>query len=141
MQSHHLSDHPTPPQLTWLPTHPSIHTTTRPAPRPIDFGRHVVATTQDYAISDLSLLAKVLFAPFHHHRLHHLLPGVDESRLPELEEMLQQTCAEFGVPYKLHNYASLAKGCIRNWLNISCEEANGAGAGAGPSPATQKKKQ
>jgi hypothetical protein len=97
------------------PTHPPTH---RPAPRPIDFGAHVLATTQDYGISHLPLLAKILVAPFFHHRLHHLLPGVDESRLPELEGVLQQTCAEFGESYRVYTYKELAWGCWRNWMGL-----------------------
>lgn len=90
----------------------------RPCPRPIDYGSHCIATTQDYAISGLPLAAKMLVAPFNHHRLHHLLPAVDASRLPELEGVLQQTCADFGEPYRLFSWTELAVGCLRNWLNL-----------------------
>lgn len=102
----------------------------------------MLATTQDYAISDLPFIAKVLLAPFNHHRLHHLLPGVDESRLPELEGVLQRTCAEFGEPYNLYSWTTLAAGSVRNWLNLSPppEPSKAAAAAAGLSAGGAKAK-
>lgn len=119
----------------------STPTRHRPAPRPIDFGAHVLLTTQDYAISGLGLAAKALLAPFNHHRLHHLLPAVDASRLPELEPVLQQTCAEFGHPYRLYSFRELASSTLRNWLDLPSPpldsgEGGGGGGGAATDAAT-----
>ena len=98
----------------------------------------MLLTTQDYAVSGLSLAAKVLLVPFNHHRLHHLLPAVDESRLPELEPMLQHTCVEFGHPYRLYTFRELAAGTLRNWLDLS--PAAPIEGGGDPTKAAAKKK-
>eukprot|EP00624_Nannochloropsis_granulata_P006432 evm.model.NODE_4805_length_8192_cov_19.876709.1 len=89
--------------------------------RPIDFGLHALRATQDYDISELPLLAKLVLFPFNHHRLHHLLPSVDESRLPMLEEALKETCEEVGAKYIVYPWRELAWGTVRHWIDIGGE--------------------
>ena len=86
--------------------------------RPVDYGVHQLVSTQDYSYAGLPLFAKVLFFPFNHHRLHHLLPGLDESRLPGLERVLVETCAEFGEEYRVYPWHELFLGCLRNWFDV-----------------------
>lgn len=84
---------------------------------PIDFGVHALRATQDYDISELPLLAKLVLFPFNHHRLHHLLPSVDESRLPLLEGALKEICEEVGVKYVVYPWRELAWGTVRHWVD------------------------
>ncbi|EWM27249.1 cytochrome b5-related protein [Nannochloropsis gaditana] len=107
--------------LQALPLHHSEHAWRdgkAPSPRPVDFGLHALRATQDYAISHLPLLAKLVLFPYNHHRLHHLLPAVDESRLPLLEGALLETCQEFGENYVVYAWRDLARGTLRNWFDV-----------------------
>ena len=90
----------------------------RHAGRPIDFGVHALRATQDYDISELPLLAKLVLFPFNHHRLHHLLPSVDESRLPLLEGVLKEVCREVGVEYVVYPWRELFLGTVRHWVDL-----------------------
>ncbi|KAM3574703.1 hypothetical protein VYU27_003336 [Nannochloropsis oceanica] len=103
-----------------LPASPSPPSS-RPTVRPIDFGLHALRATQDYDISELPLLAKLVLFPFNHHRLHHLLPSVDESRLPLLEEALKETCEDVGAKYIVYPWRELAWGTVRHWIDIGGE--------------------
>ena len=129
--------------LQALPLHHSDHSWSdgkpHTPPRPLDFGLHTMAATQDFS-AELPLWAVLLVSPFNHHRLHHLLPAVDESRLPMLEGVLLQTCQEFGVPYVVHPWAELAMGTLRNWFDVGGHRRARAHAplgGGGPKPKRQ----
>lgn len=62
-----------------------------------------------------SLLVRVVQL-FNSHTLHHLFPTVDETRLHALHPVLRQTCAEFGVPYKVYTWSDLAYTTLLTWV-------------------------
>lgn len=87
-----------------------------------DYGLHAIKTTQDYSYR-LPLILQLILFPFSDHRLHHLLPSVDESRLKELDSCLSETCQEFAVVNAVIDWHTLLVGMISKWLrSAGCAE-------------------
>ena len=54
---------------------------------------------------------------FGDHTLHHLLPSVDSSKLPQLYPALLKTCQEFGIPYTEYTFTEMFVGLYRQIMN------------------------
>ena len=61
---------------------------------------HVIATTADYATD--SKLPLFFIGGLNHHVVHHLCPGICHTHYPALTKIVQETAAEFNVPYRSH---------------------------------------
>ena len=69
-----------------------------------DWGEIQVRHASDFASSGFqSALFTELFGSINVQIGHHLFPSVNHVRLPELKPIIQQTCAEFNVPYASHD--------------------------------------
>ena len=60
--------------------------------------RHQIITTVDFSTHNPILTH--LFGGFNHHVVHHLFPNICHIHYPQLTEILKETCAEYGMPYK-----------------------------------------
>mmetsp|Transcript_1622 Transcript_1622/g.4008 ORF Transcript_1622/g.4008 Transcript_1622/m.4008 type:complete len:150 (-) Transcript_1622:17-466(-) len=88
-----------------------------------DFGEHMVAACTDYAVLSKDLpaflrdwLSLTLFGYLNNHTLHHLFPGVDQSRLHMVHDVLEETAREFGLdPNNVKQYTipAIARGWYR----------------------------
>lgn len=63
-----------------------------------DFACHVLATTQDVAISNRALTW--FSGGLNHHVIHHLFPGICHTHYEQLTPLICQTAKEFGMPYR-----------------------------------------
>jgi linoleoyl-CoA desaturase len=61
---------------------------------------HIFATTADYATANP--VVGWLAGGLNHHIAHHLCPFVCHTHYPPLTRIVQETAAEFGVPYRQH---------------------------------------
>ena len=61
---------------------------------------HIFATTADYATGNP--LVGWLAGGLNHHIVHHLCPFVCHTHYPPLTQIVKETAAEFGVPYRQH---------------------------------------
>ena len=64
------------------------------------FPRHVIAATADFAPE--SKVMTWISGGLNLHVAHHLFPKISQVHLPAITKILQQTCQEFGVPYKVY---------------------------------------
>ncbi|CAK87368.1 unnamed protein product (macronuclear) [Paramecium tetraurelia] len=76
-----------------------------------DYGIYVIQTTTDHDLWIQFPLNMFLFQSFNHHILHHMFPTVDESRIPEIHHILEQTLKDFNLQdiLKKYNFFELYK--------------------------------
>ena len=67
------------------------------AGKPLDWGAHQVLTSHNYAVN--SRLALHLSGGLNMQVEHHLFPRVHYTHYPALSEIVQEACAEYGLPY------------------------------------------
>jgi linoleoyl-CoA desaturase len=64
------------------------------------FPRHVISVTSDFA-PDNKIITWIS-GGLNLHVAHHLFPKISQVHLPAVTKILQQTCKEFAVPYKVY---------------------------------------
>eukprot|EP00730_Choanoeca_flexa_P016095 TRINITY_DN7539_c0_g1_i2.p1 TRINITY_DN7539_c0_g1~~TRINITY_DN7539_c0_g1_i2.p1 ORF type:complete len:446 (+),score=84.13 TRINITY_DN7539_c0_g1_i2:51-1388(+) len=81
----------------------------------LDFGRHTVQTTQDYA-TGYGLVAKIfVFGSFNDHIAHHLFPTVDLSKQALVRPVILAAMKEHNVPYTQRSYWQLLRSTVLNY--------------------------
>lgn len=86
----------------------------------LDFGEHQVTATTDHSVFFAGLpdfvqnyLSLTLYGNLNNHKLHHLFPAVDHSRLRSLRAVFDQTAAEFGLDNKVYGVHTIFRGYWR----------------------------
>ena len=64
------------------------------------FPRHILSTTADFAPNNK--IITWISGGLNLHVAHHLFPKISQVHLPAVTKIVQQTCREFGVPYKVY---------------------------------------
>jgi linoleoyl-CoA desaturase len=67
---------------------------------------HIFATTADYATANP--LVAFLAGGLNHHIVHHLCPFVCHTHYAQLTRIVEETAAEYGVPYRQNRTMSQA---------------------------------
>lgn len=80
----------------------------------LDFSAHQLATTVDFAQD--SKLISWFVGGLNFQAEHHLFPRISHIHYPAIAPIVRQTCAEFGVPYKVHASLGSALRSHYRWL-------------------------
>ena len=104
-----------------------------------DWGKRQLAVSMDIAVPGffggerrrgLSVVSMWFFW-LHQQSLHHLFPGLDQSRLEAIRPVVRDTCAEFNVPFRPPlPYHQLYLGMLRV-LSGAHQSGGGSGTGSG----------
>jgi len=89
-----------------------------PAPLSNDFGMHQVITVVDHSLWLPLPLSYLFFGGFNQHAIHHLFPTLDSSRHQSVQKLFEQSCKDFGVPYKKASFLDLYIGM---WIRLRTE--------------------
>ena len=81
-----------------------------------DFGEAQLASCQDWACN-WSFLSASVFLWLNYHTVHHLLPRVDASHHPAIQQILIDTCKEFGITYKTGTFRSIYKEMVQSFAS------------------------
>jgi len=75
----------------------------------VDFGEHVMVSTNDYAVDSSLPFSLFAFGLFNYHTLHHLFPAIDMARLRDkrVYQALLETLREFEIPYRAFSTSEL----------------------------------
>ena len=87
-----------------------------------DFVKHVLLTTVDYYV-DCGIIASLFgFEMFNDHRIHHLLPTLDASKIEQIRPMIVEYCKkdELKKEFRKDGYGlgKLIVGMLRNWYRV-----------------------
>lgn len=73
--------------------------------RSLDFGMYQMATTVDRI--EGSKTQFMILTMFGEHTLHHLFPTLDQGLLPQLHDVLIETCRDFDVEFRKFSWYKL----------------------------------
>jgi fatty acid desaturase len=76
--------------------------------RSLDFGMFQMAATVDRI--EGSKTQFMILTLFGEHTLHHMFPTLDQGLLPQLHDVLIETCTEFEVEFRKFSWYKLFKG-------------------------------
>ncbi|MCP5082353.1 MAG: hypothetical protein GY948_11715 [Alphaproteobacteria bacterium] len=68
-----------------------------------DWGEAQLLASSDVG-PQCSYIASAMYLWLNYHTVHHLMPSVDQSHYPRIQQILVEVCAEFGVKYTRHGF-------------------------------------
>jgi len=87
-----------------------------------DYAEHALASTADHDV-DMPLLPSLYFFQIlNNHGIHHCFPTVDKSRTAEIMPIFRQTCQEFNIPWKSHDWKEIFCSIRKNWAKGMWED-------------------
>lgn len=114
-------------KYSWTAGDPSFHNMQ-------SFGHHIIATSADHSLSLPLVLSLWFFGLFNNHVIHHLFPGVDQSRLRDraVRRAFLDTVKEFKIDYSVCHFPLLASSSVfgswrQGWIKDdgqNCPSAN-----------------
>ena len=87
-----------------------------------DFLEHVLLTTQDYYLDCGLLPSLFMFDTFNDHRMHHLFPTLDVSRVRTVKPVFERFCRDNGLGRHFRQRFGLGElfmGLLRYWYRTS----------------------